>query len=368
MSLTRKPTWRYVAGFILTVLALYLVWYFSSVVIYILVSAVLAIIGRPLVRYLSNIKIGKRRIPRWLAAFATLLTFWVIFIAAFSLFVPLVANKVYELATLDFSSVLKSIEEPIARAQDYLHSLFVMPDTKFSLVEVIANTLRDIIDYETVNTAFSSVIHVGMSFVIAFFSISFITFFFLKEDGLFYAMVKAVFPERYQENVSRALDKVTVLLSRYFSGLLAESLIIMVVISVVMIIFGMRVEDAFFIGLIMGVMNVIPYAGPVMGGIASLFIGIVAPISGYTVGATMLVIVATLLTVKGLDDFVLQPTLYSSRVKAHPLEVFLVILVAGSAAGVVGMLLAIPAYTVLRVFAKEFFSQFSLVKKLTENV
>ncbi|MBQ2703565.1 MAG: AI-2E family transporter, partial [Alistipes sp.] len=231
-----------------------------------------------------------------------------------------------------------------------------------------ANTLRDIIDYETINTAFSSVINVGMSFVIAFFSISFITFFFLKEDGLFYAMVKAVFPERYQENVSRALDKVTVLLSRYFSGLLAESLIIMVVISVVMIIFGMRVEDAFFIGLIMGVMNVIPYAGPVMGGIASLFIGIVAPISGYTVGATMLVIVATLLTVKGLDDFVLQPTLYSSRVKAHPLEVFLVILVAGSAAGVVGMLLAIPAYTVLRVFAKEFFSQFSLVKKLTENV
>lgn len=360
--------WRYVAGMILTALVLYLVWYFSSVVIYILVSAVLAIIGRPLVRQLTKLKIGKRHLPRWFAAFVTLLTIWIVFVAAFSMFVPLVVNKVYELSTLDFGSVLKSIEEPIARAQEYLHTLFVMPDTKFSLAEVLANTLRDIIDYETVNTAFSSVIHVGMSFVIAFFSISFITFFFLKEDGLFYSMVKAVFPERYQENVSRALDKVTLLLSRYFSGLLAESVIIMIVISLVMIIFGMRVEDAFFIGLIMGIMNVIPYAGPVMGGVASLFIGIVTPISGYTVGATMLIIMATLLTVKGLDDFVLQPTLYSSRVKAHPLEVFLVILIAGSAAGVVGMLLAIPAYTVLRVFAKEFFSQFSLVKKLTENV
>lgn len=360
--------WRYVAGMILTALVLYLVWYFSSVVIYILVSAVLAIIGRPLVRQLTKLKIGKRYLPRWFAAFVTLLTIWIVFVAAFSMFVPLVVNKVYELSTLDFGSVLKSIEEPIARAQEYLHTLFVMPDTKFSLAEVLANTLRDIIDYETVNTAFSSVIHVGMSFVIAFFSISFITFFFLKEDGLFYSMVKAVFPERYQENVSRALDKVTLLLSRYFSGLLAESVIIMIVISLVMIIFGMRVEDAFFIGLIMGIMNVIPYAGPVMGGVASLFIGIVTPISGYTVGVTMLIIMATLLTVKGLDDFVLQPTLYSSRVKAHPLEIFLVILIAGSAAGVVGMLLAIPAYTVLRVFAKEFFSQFSLVKKLTENV
>ncbi|MBO5813114.1 MAG: AI-2E family transporter [Alistipes sp.] len=368
MNTTKKSMWRYVAGIALTALILYLIWYFSSVVIYILVSAVLAIMGRPLVNQIIKIKVGKRHLPRWFAATVTLLTIWILFTAAFSLFVPLVANKVYELSTLDFRSVLKSIEEPIARAQEYLHSLFVMPDTKFSLTEVLANSLRNVIDYNTINTAFSSIINVGMSFVIAFFSISFITFFFLKEDGLFFAMVKAVFPERYKENVERALDKVTVLLSRYFSGLLAESVIIMIVISVVMIIFGMKVEDAFFIGLIMGVMNVIPYAGPVMGGIASLFVGIVTPISGYTVGATMLIIAATLMTVKGLDDFILQPTLYSSRVKAHPLEVFLVILIAGSAAGIVGMLLAIPAYTVLRVFAKEFFSQISLVKKLTENV
>ena len=64
----------------------------------------------------------------------------------------------------------------------------------------------------------------------------------------------------------------------------------------------------------------------------------------------------------------LQPTIYSERVKAHPLEVFLVILVAGYMAGVLGMLLAIPSYTVLRVLAKEFFSEFSLVKKLTQNI
>ncbi len=368
MDSKRKPMWRYLAGIALTALILYFVWYFSSVVIYILVSAVLAIIGRPMVSKIASVRVGKSCLPRWFAAFVTLLTIWVLFIAAFSLFVPLVANKVYELSTLDFHSALKSIEEPISRAQEYLSTLFVMPDTKFSLTEILVNSLRKVIDYNTINTAFSSIISVGMNFVIAFFSISFITFFFLKEDGLFYAMVRAVFPDRYQDNVSRALDKITVLLSRYFSGLLAESIIIMIIISIAMIIFGMRVEDAFFIGLIMGVMNVIPYAGPVMGGIASLFVGIVTPISGYTVGVTMLIIALTLLTVKGLDDFVLQPTLYSSRVKAHPLEVFLVILLAGSAAGVVGMLLAIPAYTVLRVFAKEFFSQFSLVKKLTENV
>ena len=124
----------------------------------------------------------------------------------------------------------------------------------------------------------------------------------------------------------------------------------------------------FLFGLVMGVMNVVPYAGPLIGGVVSVFVGIVTPIGGMTVGYTAVVIIGSLLILKGLDDFVLQPTLYSSRVKAHPLEIFLVILIAGSLAGILGMLLAIPSYTVLRVFAKEFFSQFSLVRKLTEKI
>jgi predicted PurR-regulated permease PerM len=105
-----------------------------------------------------------------------------------------------------------------------------------------------------------------------------------------------------------------------------------------------------------------------MGGIASLFVGVVSPIEGTTIGYTLAIIAGTLLTIKALDDFVLQPTLYSERVNAHPLEVFIVLLMAGSLGGIVGMLLAIPSYTVLRVFAKEFFSQYALVKKLTKDI
>lgn len=363
-----NSVWRYILGAILTAVVLFLIWYFSDIVIYILVSAVLAIVGRPLVNFLSRVRIQRFFIPRGIAAALTLMSMWVIFITACSLLIPLIMGKIYEFATLDFGSVLKTVEEPVMKIQSYLHALFLMPESKFSLSDVLATSLGKLIDYETINTAFSSIINMGLSFVIAFLSISFITFFFLKEDGLFYAMIKAMFPDRYEENVTRALDKITVLLSRYFGGLLAESAVLMTVISIVMIIFGMKMEDAFFIGLIMGVMNVIPYAGPLIGGVASVFVGIVAPIHGYTAGATMVIIILTLLCIKCLDDFVLQPTLYSERVKAHPLEVFLVILIAGSCAGVLGMLFAIPSYTVLRVFAKEFFSQVSLVRKLTENV
>ena len=359
---------KWAAGAVAVALIGALLWYFSSTVIYILVSAVLAIVGRPLVRLISRLKVGKWSVPRWLSAMITLVVMWVALVGFCLLVVPLVVGKVSSLATLDLGSVLANIQEPLENIQHYLSSLAIMPAQTVSVSEIIVGWLRKVVDYQTINTAFSSVVDITLTLVVAFFSVSFITFFFLKEDGLFYKMVTALFPSRYVDNVTRALDKITHLLSRYFTGLLFESLILMTVISVVLMLFGLAVEDACFIGVIMGVMNVVPYAGPVMGGVASIFVGIVAAIEGCTIGYTLAVIVGTLLTVKGIDDFVIQPTLYSERVNAHPLEVFIVILLAGSAGGILGMLLAIPSYTVLRVFAKEFFSQYTLVKNLTKDI
>ena len=259
-------------------------------------------------------------------------------------------------------------QTPIARMQHDLQALFSLPESTFSLSDELTAALRQIIDINSLNTIFSSVINLVLSSVIAIFSVSFITFFFLKEEGLFYAMVTSVFPEHYHGNITRALDSVTVLLARYFTGILSESLLLTIAVTLVMMAFGMKAADAGFIGLIMGVMNVVPYAGPLIGGVVSVFVGIVSPIEGMSVGHTAFVIAGSLLILKGMDDFILQPTLYSERVKAHPLEIFLVILIAGSLAGILGMLLAIPSYTVLRVFAKEFFSQFRLVRKLTEKI
>jgi len=368
MNLTPQILMRWAVGIIIAIVVGSVLWYFRSIVIYILVSAVLAIMGRPMVRAVSGVRICRRRVPRWMAALLTLICMWVVVISVCSIIVPLVINEIHELASLDLKSALSNIQEPLERMQDYLSTMFVLPDSQVSLSEILISSLRNILDYDTLNSAFSSIIDLGISAFVVFFSVSFITFFFMKEDGLFYSMMIALFPERYKDNVIRALDKITVLLSRYFTGLLTESFILMIVISLTMIAFGMQTEDACFIAITMGVMNVIPYAGPLIGGIASIFIGIVSPIDGYTIGHTIGVIVFSLLSIKCIDDFILQPTIYSERVKAHPLEIFIVILLAGSIGGIVGMLLAIPSYTVLRVFAKEFFSQFTLVQKLTEKV
>ena len=208
--------------------------------IYILVSAVLAIMGRPLVARISRGRIGRWRVPRWCGALVTLLVIWIVFAVMCGLFVPLVTNKLYQLAHLDFSTVLTSVEEPLQRIQDYLTHFFSLPETQVSFKDTLILFLQSLINFDTINTAFSSVVSLAVSSVIAFFSISFITFFFLRDDGLFYAMVTALFPDRYQQNVTHALNSVTVLLSRYFRGILAESFLLMLAVSLVMMAFGMR--------------------------------------------------------------------------------------------------------------------------------
>ena len=367
-TLSLQTVLRWVVGLTVATAVGALLWYFREVVVYILISAVFAIIGRPFVGLLCKLKIKKFALPRWLAAAVTLLLLWVVLGGLLSLIIPLVAGKVYELSSLDLRSALEGVEAPLERLQSSISTIFALPETHFSISDIIVSSLRRFLNYDTVNAVVSSIINMGMSAVIVVFSVSFITFFFLKEDGLFSQMVSAVFPEKYAENVHRAIDKVSLLLSRYLTDLVTESLIISTIIAVVLFLFGMNVEDACFIAVIMGMLNVIPYAGPAVGVLVSIFIGVVSPIDGCTIAYTLAVIMGTICVVKGIDDFVLQPTIYSSKVSAHPLEIFIVILMAGSVGGIVGLLVAVPSYTVLRVFAKEFFSEVSLVRKLTKEI
>jgi predicted PurR-regulated permease PerM len=64
----------------------------------------------------------------------------------------------------------------------------------------------------------------------------------------------------------------------------------------------------------------------------------------------------------------LQPFIASKSVKAHPLEIFLVVLISGMVAGIPGMMLGIPAYTFIRVIAKEFFGNNNFIKTLTAKM
>lgn len=347
-------------------LVLLLLWYLRSVVAYILISAVLAIIGRPLAKRLTSIKLFGREISRNVSASITLLILWIIIGCLCVLFVPLIVSKTSELASFDWDTYAITLKERLQVVEDYINSFSTNPiideTPKFDIIKFIQSAVS-----EYFLPAFTNAASVLVSMAIGLFSVTFITFFFLRDDGLFYKIVAIFFPEHYRENIYHALDSITALLSRYFRGLLLESMVIMIVIAASMMIFGMEMGNALITGLIMGTMNLVPYAGPVIGCFIVSIMGAIYPIDG-NIGYTLIVIVSTVAAVKIIDDFIIQPSLYSKRVNAHPLEVFIVILISGHIAGVIGMLLAIPLYTVLRVIASEFFSEYGVVRRLTGKI
>jgi predicted PurR-regulated permease PerM len=141
------------------------------------------------------------------------------------------------------------------------------------------------------------------------------------------------------------------------------------IVTLLMWMFG--IKNALVIGCLAGVMNVIPYIGPIITLFFAAFLGISGCIefNQYElITSTITKIVVILIGTNLVDAMLIQPAIFSNTVKAHPLEIFLVILMAGALGGVLGMVVAIPCYTLLRIIAKEFLDHFKFFKKLTENI
>ncbi len=349
---------------------IFLIWYFSNIVTYILVSVVLSFIGRPLMRWLTKIHYRKFRIPASLAAFITLLVLWVVFVSFFRFMIPLLISELETLSNIDFAKVLDSVEEPLLRVMNFLGKDTVdMAEKNF--LDVVTESLGARIDFSKVSDWFALIAGTLGSFFIAFFSISFITFFFLKENSMFRDFIILLAPTSIEEKVSHILDSISYLLRRYFIGLLFEVFMVMFLVTLGLTFAGIEFNHAVVIGLFCGTFNVIPYLGPWMGALLGLLIGAAIHISPDFMGETLPVLgwmALVFATVQIIDNILFQPLIYSSSVKAHPLEIFLVILAAGSMAGILGMILAIPVYTILRVIAKEFFENMKLVQKMTRNL
>jgi predicted PurR-regulated permease PerM len=242
----------------------------------------------------------------------------------------------------------------------------------FSLSDALAGELTKLFDNKALINVFGSVTNTVINFAVGAFAVSFITFFFLKEENLFTQGVLLLFPAKYETNASVALTAVNQLLSRYFIGLFIDMLCVMMLITFgLTFIAGLPFRIAIVLGAFAGILNVIPYIGAIISSLTGIVIGMLMSVDGMVTTEVLPMMITMALVYVGtqtVDNVILQPVIYSKSVRTHPLEIFLVILIAGSIGGIVGMLVAIPAYTVVRVFAKQFFNQFKVVQKLTEKI
>ncbi|MBK7028434.1 MAG: AI-2E family transporter [Bacteroidales bacterium] len=357
-----------VGTLLLIILIGFLAWKFSFLIVYILIAAVVSFIGHPIVRFLDKVRIFKVKIPHTLSVILTLCLLIIGFLSLFAIFVPLIVQQAQTFAMIDMNQVASHLQQPLSWIEDELR-LFGVLASGDTLENYLATKARSVINVTDITGILNQIFGFAGSFFVGLFSVVFIAFFFLKEERMFENMIFAIVPEKNHEAVQNVIDNSKQLLMRYFVGLLTELLGVMSIITIGLWIFG--VKNALLLGFFGGLMNIIPYLGPVIGTLLGLVLGASSTLaSADYAGLTpvLLKIGSVFLVANYIDNLLLQPMIYSSSVKAHPLEIFFVIIIGGSLAGITGMLLAIPVYTVLRVIAKEFFSKFRLVKKLTEDI
>jgi len=359
-----------IIGFITILIVGLLFWYFSTILIYILIAGIISLMGKPLMVLLDKIRYKKLKLPVSVRALITLSIFWVIIIYFFKIMLPIVVYQADQFSQIDMTQIENSIQPQINELGKMIHQENLLKEQKVS--EYISKKVNGFLNIANLSSFFSFISSMLGNIFIAVFSITFIVFFFLMDDGMFYRIILFFVPDKYDERFLKVLNEIQQLLSRYFVGIGIESFLVASLrVLAFYFILGMSFSDSLVIGIFSGIINVVPFVGPIIGTVFSVLFTIVisfnAPLS-YALGYEILFVVIIYLSVQLIDNFLFQPYIYSKSVKAHPLEVFLVILMAGSIAGIPGMILGIPVYTALRVIANEFFSKFKVVREITHNL
>lgn len=365
-----KNRTRYILIVAGLVIVMFLMWYFKAIVSYILIALVLSFIGRPLMRWLDKVHIGKFKMPKTLSALITLIALWLVFAGFFMFMIPLLIKEFTILSTIDFDSVFAQLQEPLAKIIKFTKRESITVDDQ-SFFQIIIEQISERLNMSDISNTVGFIVGILGDAVIGFFAVSFIAFFFLKDQGMFREGIILLVPSEFEEKTSNILNSISALLRRYFTGLIFEVFMVALLVTIGLLIVGLAFQHAVVIGLFAGLLNVIPYLGPWIGAIVGLVIAAAVNINmnftEYTI-PLMGYMIIVFLVVQLIDNILFQPLIYSSSVKAHPLEIFLVILAAGSIAGIIGMILAIPVYTILRVIAREFFENMKLVKQITKNL
>lgn len=359
---------RVISIIVISGIIILLLWRFSNIVFYLIAALVLSLIGRPIVNFFNSIKIKNYRLPNLISTIITILLIILFFIIAVWIFIPLVANQAEIISRIDFNSLSNSLESTLRNFENALVEYKLIGKDE-SIKQMIQQQLISFVNFSSFSKLFSSLIGATGSIFLAIFSIFFITFFFIKDANIVNNMIDAIIPIKHEQEFRNVIKQTKHLLSCYFIGISIEVITMIILLSLGLTIFG--VQNALLIGFLGGLLNIIPYLGPIIGAIIGSLIAVSNILSYgqyHEIVGIILLVCGVFAGANLIDNIVLQPLIYSSSVKAHPIEIYVVLLIAGSLAGVPGMILAIPSYTVLRIIAKEFFSQYKIIRHLTRNI
>ena len=335
---------------ILAIILVFLGWYFANIFLYLVVSIVLATILRPLTNSLTRLYFLGIHLPRFIAIIASFLVV-VGFVAMFIvLFIPLISEQVTVLSSINYDSVLRTVVGPLSGLEKYLIENNLTQEGEGFIMESLRENFLEILGRINFSAILNNLISITGNFFVGMLATAFITFFLLFENGILRKQIISVIPNQYFELFIAALFKIEKLLSNYLLGLLFQMFSIFSVAAIGLSIFG--INYALTIAIFAAFANLIPYLGPMLGATFGIIVGLSTGGDAFMSNASILIVVEILAVfgiVQTTDNILLQPLIFSKSVKAHPLEIFVIIFAGANIAGIPGMIAAIPAYTILRV-------------------
>ena len=335
-------------------LILYFFFLIRPILIYLSISLIITIILNPLILFLKT----RLKFNNSLAAITSMSGLILIIGLLIKSFIPLLVEQARNLSLLNSTELQTSVNKIIEKYSD----LYFTNDSNF-INSIINSKLFSQLDLSYITELLNNIIAGLGSFSIGIFTIIFITFFFLRDSEIIINKIKLLIPKGIKSNVNESISQINALLSRYFLALIIQITILFILYLILLSIVG--INNILIIAFLCALLNLIPYLGPLISGFLLTILTLTNYIDidfGAIILSKVIYVVIGFVIVQAIDNFLIQPILFSKSVKSHPLEIFLVILIFGYIFGVTGLILAVPCYTVIKVILRTVYSKNLVVK------
>lgn len=304
----------------------------SSIITPIVLAYIFYYILNPLTNFFA------KKISRFSAALLAILVGIVVILVVIIGIVPIIVEQTQNLIT----ALPRYIEIVRGYLNDYSNNAYMQV-----VVEYVNNNLNvSKISSQAVTIASSIAQGVASSLsstASVLVTMPFVLFFLLKDASVFNKYVLSLLPKKLVEPVSQTIDEIDEKVGSYIQGQMLVSLCIGVMLYIGYNIIGLHYS--FSLATIAAFLSIVPYLGPVLAITPAMLVA----------ASTSWIMVVKMLIVWGIVQFlegnIISPNIMGRSMKMHPLTVIFVILIGVNIAGVVGAILGIPVYSILKVLA-----------------
>jgi len=328
--------------------------FISAIGVPVACGAVIYYLVKPIYDYLLN-----KKVPKGIAILLVMVGVIVIFIMIITSLVPIIQKQLLDLVS-QLPYYYQIISEQVEKFMqtgffETIQEQFNKINTDF--IQSITERLNGILNFTF--SGIGSVVGIIGDIVITIMTMPVILYYLLKDGNKVIPFVTRMFPTRSQHKISVMLNEMNQQVSSYIRGQITVAICVGFTYIIGYTLIGLPYGVT--IGMIAGLLTIIPYLGSIIGLMPALIIGFVT-------NPTLALHVFLVFVIEQLiESRVLQPLILGSSLKMHPVTILIILLAAGKMFGLVGLLIAVPVYAVVKVFITHFFAWYKEYSGLYYN-